>query len=305
MNIEKYIGRQVTKIRKQNNLSQQELAQEVDYDTSTISLLESGKFRVPIQKLQEIAQYFSVPISYFLPDTNQEKIPVHLSLIEEQVKELTQLLRQELHQVKNRAWYVSVTGNIGTGKAEITRFLAREFDGQAFGENAANNPYLANYYQQPEQYAFKSQLFFLTENFKQQSAINETNVPVFQGRTIFENYHIFAKLLRKLDYLSKEEFELIERFYQTSRQMVRVPDLVIYLDESVENLSKKVMEQGHYNYSEFPLKDYLAAMDQQYQQWLERYTLSSIITYQLDSRQTQTEISRNIFEIVKDFYSQN
>lgn len=54
------------KLRKQNKITQEELAEQLNYGASAISNYESGKNEPSISDLIKIADYFGVSIGYLL-----------------------------------------------------------------------------------------------------------------------------------------------------------------------------------------------------------------------------------------------
>ncbi|MDY4838341.1 MAG: helix-turn-helix transcriptional regulator [Lachnospiraceae bacterium] len=49
-------------LRKERNLTQQKLADELNLSTSAIALYESGKRTPPLKRAVEIAEYFNLPV---------------------------------------------------------------------------------------------------------------------------------------------------------------------------------------------------------------------------------------------------
>lgn len=58
---------------------------------------------------------------------------------------------------------VIVEGNIGVGKTTLTCQLGRKLNYSVFLEPTSRNPYLANFYKEPEKYALKMQLWLLRQ----------------------------------------------------------------------------------------------------------------------------------------------
>src|ERR1041385_1624248 len=64
--------------------------------------------------------------------------------------------------------YIAVEGPIGVGKTALARRLAAEFGSLLLLEQVEENPFLRKFYEEPERYAFQTQLFFLLERYRQQ-----------------------------------------------------------------------------------------------------------------------------------------
>ena len=59
-------GERLKKLRKENNETQSELAQEIGVGTSMISMWEKGINYPEVKKLIEIAEYYNVSTDYLL-----------------------------------------------------------------------------------------------------------------------------------------------------------------------------------------------------------------------------------------------
>ena len=63
--------------------------------------------------------------------------------------------------------FITIEGNIGAGKTTLAHLLAKHFNGRLILEQFADNPFLPKFYENPQQYAFPLELFFMAERFKQ------------------------------------------------------------------------------------------------------------------------------------------
>src|SRR6476659_3251687 len=63
--------------------------------------------------------------------------------------------------------FIAVEGNIGAGKTTLAHLLARHFNSRLILEAFAENPFLPKFYENPKQYAFPLELFFMAERYKQ------------------------------------------------------------------------------------------------------------------------------------------
>ena len=101
---------------------------------------------------------------------------LNLSLLELQQQCLDKNLTEPIEQVlQNPASqydftvmkYVAIEGNIGAGKTSLAQMLARDFNGKLILERFAENPFLPQFYQDPERYAFPLEMSFLADRFQQ------------------------------------------------------------------------------------------------------------------------------------------
>ena len=64
--------------------------------------------------------------------------------------------------------YIAVEGVIGVGKTSLVARLTQTLGAKAIYEEFEKNPFLEEFYEDPERYAFQTQLFFLMSRYKQQ-----------------------------------------------------------------------------------------------------------------------------------------
>ena len=64
----KFFGARVSELRKQRNLSQEELAYEADIDLSSLSRMERGLYNPSICKLNDLAEALRVNIKDFFEE---------------------------------------------------------------------------------------------------------------------------------------------------------------------------------------------------------------------------------------------
>src|SRR5580765_9051956 len=108
--------------------------------------------------------------------------------------------------------YITVEGNIGAGKTSLATMLARDFNGKLILEQFADNPFLPQFYQNPSQYAFPLELFFLAERYQQLKDVASSK-DLFTSFTVSD--YLFAKspLFASIN-LREEEFKLFQRLSQ-------------------------------------------------------------------------------------------
>ena len=57
--------------------------------------------------------------------------------------------------------FIAIEGNIGAGKTTLSHLLSQHYNAKLVLEEFAENPFLAKFYENPKQYAFPLELFFL------------------------------------------------------------------------------------------------------------------------------------------------
>ena len=137
--------------------------------------------------------------------------------------------------------YIAVEGPIGVGKTTLARRIADTFDYDLLLEEAELNPFLERFYQNRQQTALATQLFFLFQRvqkiteLKQRDMFDQSRVADF----VLEKDPLFARVN-----LEPDEFTLYEKVFSKMRVDAPVPDLVIYLQASPDRLLERIDRRG-------------------------------------------------------------
>lgn len=263
--LRKIIGSKVKSAREDLGLSQKDLAKKTGYAAATISQLEAGLFRISVDSMEKIARILKKPLHFFLP----EQPPF---------------------------FHVIVSGNIGVGKRDWVKILAKEFGGKAVMANPAKNPYLANFYQNMQRWALASELYFLMENFRLQKQVAKSTVPVFQDESFHEQFRVFIAALYELKILSTEDFKIFEKMYAGLLEFIPKPDLVIYLKTSVPFLLKQISKKGPVFEKKISAK-YLAKLNQKYDAWIKTFDLAPVLT--LNAEKIDLKNPKNLAQVIE------
>lgn len=167
--------------------------------------------------------------------------------------------------------HIAVTGNIGAGKTTLARMLAEHFGWEVFYEAVENNPYLADFYGDMGRWAFHLQIYFLRSRFDQARRIMESTKRIIQDRTIYEDAHIFARNLYHSGYMSQVDYETYFSLFQTMMDVVKPPDLMIYLKADLPKLVGQIQKRGR----DFEMNmsvDYLTDLNTHYETFINNYT---------------------------------
>lgn len=177
--------------------------------------------------------------------------------------------------------YIVVAGNIGVGKSTLVNLLCRRLGWDPFYEPVTENPYLADFYQDMNTWGFHSQIFFLAHRLQIQHAILKHPGSVIQDRSIYEDAEIFAANLFYQGHLSKRDYDTYLALYQGMNDFLPPPDLVIYLQASVQTLLQRISQRSR-NYEQSISADYLSQLNLLYQDWINQFTLCPVLTIPAD-----------------------
>jgi deoxyadenosine/deoxycytidine kinase len=178
-------------------------------------------------------------------------------------------------------FFVAVSGNIGSGKSTITTLLSERLGWQAFYEVVDENPYLADFYADMPRWSFHLQIFFLSKRFQHHRQITAAEGSVIQDRTIYEDAEIFARHLYLQGLMDERDFRNYSELFHTMIALLRPPDLIIYLRASVPTLLERIRRRGRAYEQRIP-PDYLAQLNERYEEWVARCTLCPILTVDAD-----------------------
>ena len=169
--------------------------------------------------------------------------------------------------------YIAVEGVIGAGKTSIAQMLASRLNAKLILENFEDNPFLEKFYIKPEDYAFRTQMFFLLERYTQLQDVHQKEL--FQNFVIsdyiFEKDKIFAYLN-----LSDDELKIYEHVVTGLDKGIVVPDLVIYLQSSVERLMANIRKRSREIEKEIS-EDYISSLNVAYNYFFSRYKATKIM----------------------------
>jgi Deoxynucleoside kinases len=182
---------------------------------------------------------------------------------------------------KKQIKHIAVAGNIGAGKTTLTNILAKHFSWSPHYEDVENNPYLNDFYNDMPRWSFNLQIYFLNSRIKQLVEIQKGNQIVIQDRTVYEDAYIFAPNLHEMGLMSKRDFENYKNFFETLKQLVNPPDLLIYLKASVPTLVGQIQKRGR-EYEENIRLDYLKRLNDYYNNWLDKYDEGRLLVVDID-----------------------
>ncbi|MCU0381307.1 MAG: deoxynucleoside kinase [Chitinophagaceae bacterium] len=198
--------------------------------------------------------------------------------------------------------HIAVAGNIGAGKTTLTELLSKHYRWIPHFEDVDQNPYLFDFYEDMPRWSFNLQIFFLNSRLTQLLEIKRGTETVIQDRTIYEDAHIFAPNLHEMGLMSKRDFDNYFDFFQSLRQLIEPPDLLIYLQASVPTLVGQIQKRGR-EYEENIRLDYLKRLNDYYNKWIEGYKEGPLLVINVDQNKF-AEQEEDLGEIISKIDSQ-
>lgn len=162
--------------------------------------------------------------------------------------------------------HVAIEGPIGVGKTSLSGMLAKAFRGTKLLSDI-ENPFLDDFYLDKRGAAFRTELFFLLARYDQQKALAQRDL--FTETVIadysFPKSKIFAYLT-----LDDSELMIYNRLYDLLHDTVTRPDLVIYLQASLDTLLRRIKKRGR-AYEKAISSSYLQEVSEAYAHYFYRY----------------------------------
>lgn len=194
--------------------------------------------------------------------------------------------------------YIVIEGVIGAGKTALATMISERHNGRLVLEEFEDNPFLPKFYQDRVHYAFQTQLAFLASRFQQKQRLS--NFDLFQQMLVsdylFEKDRIFARIN-----LSTDEMALYDKIYNIMIEKTAKPDLVIYLQSSVDRLMHNIDKRGR-SYEKHITRQYLEELNEAYNRFFYHYDRSPLLiinTSEIDFVNNASDyefIEENIFQ---------
>ncbi len=181
--------------------------------------------------------------------------------------------------------YIVVEGPIGAGKTSLSDALSRELQARLVREEVEENPFLVRFYKDQRAFAFQTQLYFLLSRYRQQQELLQQDL--FRRVTVSD--YLFAKD-RLFAYLTldEDELKLYERMHGLLSERIPKPDLVVYLQASVDTLLDRIRARGR-PYERAISREYLEDVVRAYNYFFFHYTVAPIVVINTG----ETELVKN------------
>ena len=169
--------------------------------------------------------------------------------------------------------FITIEGNIGAGKTTLSHLLARHFNARLILEQFADNPFLPKFYENPAQYAFPLELFFMAERYKQLKELVHTG-DLFQSVTISDYLFTKCLLFAKVN-LPDQEFLLYQKLFDIIHSQMIQPDILIYLHAPVSKLQSNIRKRNR-SYEQHIPDGYLYNIQEAYTHYIRQYNIRTL-----------------------------
>ncbi|ETT33255.1 deoxyguanosine kinase [Paenibacillus sp. FSL R5-192] len=162
--------------------------------------------------------------------------------------------------------FIAVEGPIGAGKTTLATMLSHELNLPLVKEIVEENPFLASFYQDIDEWSFQLEMFFLCNRFKQ---LEDTGVHyVEQNTPVISDYHIYKNMIFADRTLKGTKRDKYRQIYHLLTDDLPKPNLVLYIEAELDTLMYRINKRGRSfeqdmdpAYMEQLIADYKTGMD--------------------------------------------
>ncbi len=164
-------------------------------------------------------------------------------------------------------YYIAIEGPIGVGKTSLVNLLSKQLGARTVFEEFDGNPFLPEFYKDPERFAFQTQLWFLLQRYQQQQDLRQ--VDMFHNLLITDYMFVKDRLFASLN-LNENEMGLYDSIANLLERNVISPDLVIYLQADTDTLMRNISKRSR-SYETSISYEYIDALNQVYNEFFFSY----------------------------------
>ena len=170
-------------------------------------------------------------------------------------------------------YHIAIEGTIGVGKTSLAEILGDRLDSKIVLEEFEENPFLVDFYNNSEGYAFQTQLFFLLSRYRQQQELYQTDL--FTKTLITDYMFVKDRLFAALN-LNDKEMSLYNSVARILEKNITIPDMVIFLQSDTDRLMQNIKYRGRQYEQNIDWK-YIDALNQMYNEYFFRYKGSPLL----------------------------
>ncbi|TXH20185.1 MAG: deoxynucleoside kinase [Chitinophagaceae bacterium] len=170
--------------------------------------------------------------------------------------------------------FITIEGNIGAGKTTLSNLLSQKLNAKLILEQFADNPFLPKFYENPQQFAFPLELFFMAERYQQLTELLGQK-DIFHSCTVSDYLFTKSLLFAKAN-LKDDEFQLYKRLFDITYKNIIQPDLIIYLHANVRKLQENIKKRSRSYELNIP-DEYLFKIQEVYLQYIKQINVPILL----------------------------
>jgi len=163
--------------------------------------------------------------------------------------------------------YIAIEGPIGVGKTALAQRLADSLSADLVLEELDENPFLERFYRDGRSAALPAQMFFLFSRARQIEKMRQPDL--FSSVRISDYLFTRDRLFAELN-LDADELNLYDQIAENLSVDAPVPDLVIYLQASVDSIMQRLSRRDA-NYDRYVERGYVEQLTDAYSRFFHNY----------------------------------
>jgi len=176
---------------------------------------------------------------------------------------------------------IVIGGNLGVGKTTLANKIGQHLNWHVGFESVSDNPYLVDFYNNMEMWAYHLQVYFLGHRAEQHLiAYNNYNQSILD-RSIYEDGYIFATSLYHSGRIAKRDYYSYMTLFKYIINSLPTPHLLIYVKASIITISDRIKHRAQ-QFDKDLSSEYLQMINNYYENWINSFSLCPIITIDSD-----------------------
>lgn len=164
--------------------------------------------------------------------------------------------------------FIAIEGPIGVGKTSLSNKIAETFGYDLLKEIVDENPFLNKFYEDIDEWSFQTEMFFLCNRYKQLTDVKKNTID--EAKPVVADYHVFKNLIFAKRTLQPTEYEKYEKIYDILIEDMVTPNMVIYLDATVDTLMQRISMRGR-EFEKMIKRDYMEQLVADYHEFIDRF----------------------------------
>lgn len=188
---------------------------------------------------------------------------------------------------------IVIVGPSGAGKTTLANALAAKGDFHLSLEQHAERPFQALFKQDPK-YALANQMDYLVARAQEEHGLRGLTTPALMDGGLDLDFHGFTRLFHHHGWLSNVELDLCERFYNLTRSLLPLPELIIAVSAADSIISQRLAARNRINIAS---SEDSQLLDQYLAEWLENIPKEKIL--RLDLSHEDLNYSKSVEAILQ------
>ncbi|PID29533.1 MAG: hypothetical protein CR982_02385 [Candidatus Cloacimonadota bacterium] len=195
--------------------------------------------------------------------------------------------------------YIAIEGVTGVGKNEFAKTMVKKLKAKKLFDCYHNNPFINNFFKDPEGVDLATQLSFLISryellsNFGYDDLFNQRTVSNF----IYEKDKIYSSYILSNDF----KYSLYSKISSKYQKNLTKPDVVVYLRSADDRWLFDKIRYRDRNFEKSITLEYVAGLNESYDYFFNNYSETPLIVVNIDKySKSFDQLADTIIEKLKD-----